>query len=201
MTGSMTLVRPGRLLAAIVTVVSLPITLKQTWFTTSGMTGLTLAGMIEDPACLSGSRISPRPARGPEDSRRRSLQILESLDGQALERGVHGHVGAGVARGLQQVGGAHGFHGRHKGKGGAHYHGQASTNLESPNFNGVHLQHGHKACHEHGALNHHYPVLVAKPTHNTCQDKNGGKVACEHGKHVLQANGQATRKLGRPSSW
>ena len=43
------------------------------------MTGLTLPGMIEDPGCTAGSRISPKPVRGPEDSSRRSLQIFESL--------------------------------------------------------------------------------------------------------------------------
>ena len=59
-------------------------TLKQTWFTTSGITGLTLAGMMEDPAWRSGNLISPSPARGPEDSRRRSLQILDSFTARRL---------------------------------------------------------------------------------------------------------------------
>ncbi|MNT15565.1 hypothetical protein D3C72_1506250 [compost metagenome] len=58
---------------------SFPMTLKHTWFTTSGTTGFTLAGMMDEPACNSGRLISFRPARGPEESRRRSLQILESL--------------------------------------------------------------------------------------------------------------------------
>jgi hypothetical protein len=43
------------------------------------MTGLTFAGMIEEPAAIFGRLISLRPARGPEASRRRSLQTLESL--------------------------------------------------------------------------------------------------------------------------
>jgi hypothetical protein len=60
-------------------VTSLPNTLKHTWLTTSGMTGLTLAGMIDEPACRSGRLISLKPARGPEDSRRRSLQIFDSF--------------------------------------------------------------------------------------------------------------------------
>ena len=47
--------------------------------TTSGITGLTLPGMIEEPACTAGRRISPKPARGPLESRRRSLQIFDSL--------------------------------------------------------------------------------------------------------------------------
>ena len=58
---------------------SLPITRKQTMFTTSGMTGLTLPGMIEEPGCLGGRLISRRPQRGPDDSSRRSLQTFESL--------------------------------------------------------------------------------------------------------------------------
>ncbi len=35
--------------------------------------------MIDEPACTGGSAISPMPARGPEESSRRSLQIFESL--------------------------------------------------------------------------------------------------------------------------
>ena len=84
MTGSMTLSWSWPASAAKVSVTSLPITLKQTWLTTSGMIGLTLAGMIEEPAARSGRRISPRPARGPEDSSLRSLQILESLTARRL---------------------------------------------------------------------------------------------------------------------
>ena len=60
-------------------VTSLPKILKQTWLTTSGITGLTLAGMIDEPAWRSGRLISFSPARGPDDRRRRSLQILDSF--------------------------------------------------------------------------------------------------------------------------
>ena len=35
--------------------------------------------MIEEPACNSGNWISPKPVRGPELSKRKSLLILESL--------------------------------------------------------------------------------------------------------------------------
>ena len=45
---------------------------------TSGITGLTLPGMIDEPFCSSGRKISPRPARGPEPIQRRSLEILVS---------------------------------------------------------------------------------------------------------------------------
>ena len=70
--------------AAKVTVTSLPMTSKATWLTTSGMTGLTLPGMMLDPACTGGRLISFSPARGPEDSRRRSLQILDSFTAMRL---------------------------------------------------------------------------------------------------------------------
>ena len=65
--------------AASVTVRSRPITRKPTWFTTSGITGLTLPGMIEEPGCICGRLISWKPQRGPEASIRRSLQILVSF--------------------------------------------------------------------------------------------------------------------------
>ena len=78
-TGSKTLSWSCPLSAAIETVRSLPITRKQTMLTTSGMTGLTLPGMIEEPGCLAGRLISRSPQRGPEDSSRRSLQTFDSL--------------------------------------------------------------------------------------------------------------------------
>ena len=65
--------------AAIDTVRSLPMTRKHTWFTTSGMTGFTLPGMIDEPGCFAGRLISRKPHRGPDDSSRRSLQTFESL--------------------------------------------------------------------------------------------------------------------------
>ena len=42
------------------------------------MTGLTLPGMIEEPFCSSGRKISPMPARGPEPISAMSLAILVS---------------------------------------------------------------------------------------------------------------------------
>src|SRR5271157_5252855 len=53
--------------------------LKQTWFATSGITGLTFPGMMLEPGCMAGRLISLRPARGPEARSLRSLQIFESL--------------------------------------------------------------------------------------------------------------------------
>ena len=57
---------------------SFPITCAATWVTTSGMTGLTLPGMIELPFWSSGSAISARPARGPDPISRMSFAILVS---------------------------------------------------------------------------------------------------------------------------
>ena len=70
--------------AAKVTVRSLPNTSKATWFTTSGITGLTLPGMIDEPACIGGRLISPKPERGPLESSRRSLQVFDSLTAMRL---------------------------------------------------------------------------------------------------------------------
>ena len=42
------------------------------------MTGLTLPGMIDEPGCRSGMRISASPVRGPEPIQRMSLAILIS---------------------------------------------------------------------------------------------------------------------------
>jgi len=53
---------------------------------TSGMTGLTLPGMIEDPGCIAGMAYSPMPPRGPEDNRRMSLAIFDSLLAIRLRR-------------------------------------------------------------------------------------------------------------------
>ncbi len=59
-------------------------TSKATWLTTSGITGLTLPGMMDEPACTGGRLISPSPAVGPEDIRRRSLHVLESFTATRL---------------------------------------------------------------------------------------------------------------------
>ena len=42
------------LIPPIVIAVSFPITCAATWVQTSGMTGLTLPGMIDEPFCSSG---------------------------------------------------------------------------------------------------------------------------------------------------
>ena len=57
---------------------SLPKTCIATWVTISHMTGLTLPGMIDDPACSSGRCSSPRPVAGPDPMSLMSLAILIS---------------------------------------------------------------------------------------------------------------------------
>ncbi len=54
----------------------MPTTWAQTISTASGITGLTLPGMIELPGWRLGIAISPMPQRGPEASQRMSLAIL-----------------------------------------------------------------------------------------------------------------------------
>ena len=50
------------------------------WYTTGprGSLGLTFPGMIEEPGAMAGRLISLKPARGPEESSRRSLQIFDT---------------------------------------------------------------------------------------------------------------------------
>ena len=55
-------------------------TRKQTMFTTSGITGLTLPGMIDEPGCLARQvDLAEARSAAPRTSSRRSLQIFESL--------------------------------------------------------------------------------------------------------------------------
>ena len=58
------------------TAASLPMTCATTWQTASHSTGFTLPGMIDEPGCRSGRKISVSPVRGPEPIQRMSLLIL-----------------------------------------------------------------------------------------------------------------------------
>jgi hypothetical protein len=69
---------------AMVMVASLPITWAATIAVASGITGLTLPGMIDEPGCRPCSSISPRPASGPEFIQRRSLAIFISATAVVL---------------------------------------------------------------------------------------------------------------------
>src|SRR2546425_1169177 len=53
-----------------------PTAWKHTMFTISAIDGFTLPGMMLEPGCTSGRRISASPVRGPEASSRMSLAIL-----------------------------------------------------------------------------------------------------------------------------
>src|ERR1044071_8851 len=53
-------------------------------FTSSGITGFTLPGMMDDPGCSAGRLISARPALGPDVNRIRSLDIFESFTARLL---------------------------------------------------------------------------------------------------------------------
>ncbi len=63
--------------AAVITA-TLPITWAVAIITASGMTGLTLPGIMLLPGCRAGSTISPSPATGPLFIHRRSLAIFVS---------------------------------------------------------------------------------------------------------------------------
>ena len=58
---------------------------RTTCVTTSAITGFTLPGMIDEPGCRSGSRISAKPVRGPLPISRMSFAILNSDSGECAE--------------------------------------------------------------------------------------------------------------------
>ncbi|MCY1454994.1 hypothetical protein D9M71_720970 [compost metagenome] len=84
MIGSITLSSKLPDCPATAMVASLPITCAATMAVASGITGLTLPGMIEEPGCNPSSSISPRPASGPEFIQRRSLAIFISATAAVL---------------------------------------------------------------------------------------------------------------------
>ena len=67
------------------TVVSQPITWKQTWFTISGIDGFILPGMIDDPGCTAGSRISSMPGARTHDHQAQVARDLAQVDGEHAE--------------------------------------------------------------------------------------------------------------------
>ena len=75
-TGSKWLISSCPYCTACATQVSLPMTAKPICTIDIGTTGLTLPGMIDEPACTAGSRISPNPPEGPDDSTIRSDAIF-----------------------------------------------------------------------------------------------------------------------------
>ena len=59
--------------------------------------------MMLEPGLTAGRWISSNPARGPDDSSRRSLQIFESFSAVRLSDAGELDEGAGVLGGLDQV--------------------------------------------------------------------------------------------------
>ena len=66
------------------TVVSLPATKYAAWLTTSGITGFTLPGIMDEPFCFGGKLISPIPVRGPELMSLKSFEIFDRLRPKVL---------------------------------------------------------------------------------------------------------------------
>src|SRR5919112_3381313 len=76
MPGNMTFNSNWPAWAAIATETSLPIILKHIMLRHSASDGLTLPGIIDEPACTVGIRISAKPAVGPDAISRISYAIL-----------------------------------------------------------------------------------------------------------------------------
>ena len=73
--------------AAKATVASLPKTRAATWFTDSHSTGLTLPGMIDEPACSSGSSSSAEAGRRPAGEQADVVGDLRQRHGEAPQPG------------------------------------------------------------------------------------------------------------------
>ena len=88
---------------ASATVVSQPITWKHTWFTISGIDGLTLPGMIDDPGWTAGSRISDNPGARPHAEQPQIARDLADLDREPPHRARVGQHVAHALRHAKQV--------------------------------------------------------------------------------------------------
>ena len=73
------------------------------WATASGMTGLTLPGMIDEPAWRAGRRISPSPACGPGGQQPQIVGDLQQVGGQRAEDAADLDEDVGVLRGIDEV--------------------------------------------------------------------------------------------------
>ena len=82
---------------------SLAITTIAACVTASGMTGLTLPGMIDEPACRGGQADLADARVGPEESSRRSPAIFSRFAAQGLEDAADLDEHVGVLRGLDEV--------------------------------------------------------------------------------------------------
>lgn len=85
-----------------VTVVSMPNTMKQHWFTHSGMTGFTLPGMMLLPACRAGTLRSSNPVcAGIEQSQ--VVGGLFQVYGEVLDCLRRGDVSAHIGHGRHGI--------------------------------------------------------------------------------------------------
>ena len=87
-TGTRTFSSNAPCVPATVIAVSLPITCAATWSTTSGMTGLTLPGMIDEPFWSSGSCSSTEPGARARAHQHQVVGDLGQRHGHDLERAV-----------------------------------------------------------------------------------------------------------------
>ena len=69
------------------------------------MTGLILPGMIDEPTWTAGSRTSPIPPTGPEESSRRSAAILPVTIADADDLCRHVDVGVEVGERVGEIAG------------------------------------------------------------------------------------------------
>ena len=108
MTGTATFSSKAPVVPAKATAASLPTTWATTCTTISGMTGLTLPGMIELPGWRSGRWISASPAAGPLRHPPQVVGHLDHRDGHRahhpgrLDQGVPPPLGLEVVAGLHQ---------------------------------------------------------------------------------------------------
>ena len=91
--------------AAIVIVRSLPMTRKQTMFTTSGITGFTLPGMIDEPGCFARQVDLAQPAARTGREQPQVVADLRELDREALHARRVEDERLRVLRRLDQIGG------------------------------------------------------------------------------------------------
>ncbi len=86
----------------MVTVVSLPMTLKHTWLTTSGTTGFTLAGMMEEPS-LQFRQVDLVQAGTWTREQAQVITDFGHLHSQAFQRAVNHNISAAVRGRFDQV--------------------------------------------------------------------------------------------------
>jgi hypothetical protein len=82
---------------------SAPMIWKQTWLTTSGITGFTLPGMMEEPGCIGARWSSYNLQRGPDESQRKIVADFGELHCGSFHHAAHQRELAGILRSLDQI--------------------------------------------------------------------------------------------------